>query len=174
MAADPGIPPAAETLAAIRLLVFDFDGVFTDNAVWVDETGTESVRCFRSDGVWLHRLAATGVHLAVLSSEPNPVVLKRCEKLRLRCEHGCKDKAEGIAQLADEYGVPLTQTAFVGNDINDEPALRTVGLPILVADAHRSVVPLAKWIIQTPGGHGAVREICDVICEAREARENQT
>ena len=151
-----------ETLVRnIQLIVFDFDGVFTDNTVYVDQHGTESVRCSRLDGIGLRKLDAIGVQYVVLSSEENPVVSQRCQKLKIRCVQGCKDKAQGLADLLQEYGVTTEQTAFVGNDANDIPALERVALPIVVQDAHPDVLPYAKHKTQTKGGLGAVREVCD-------------
>ncbi len=158
-------PPAGvhRLLKEIRLVVFDFDGVFTDNAVWVDEKGRESVRCWRSDGLGLARLRECGIEMQVLSTEKNPVVAARCRKLRLPCVQGCDDKLLALQKLLEKKGLGAHQTAFVGNDINDADCLRLVVLPILVADAYPEVLPLAKWVTSSRGGHGAVREVCDAF-----------
>lgn len=159
---------AAQDIILIRqlgLLVFDFDGVFTDNAVYVSEDGSETVRCSRSDGLGLSRLrTASRIELMVLSTEENPVVGARCRKLKLACVQGVPDKAARLAALASERGVPLARVAYVGNDINDAGCLRIAGLPIVVADALPEVRPLARLRTTVPGGHGAVREICDSFC----------
>lgn len=148
----------------IRLLVFDFDGVFTDNAVYVAEDGSETVRCSRSDGLGLSRLRATGhMELLVLSTEENPVVSARCRKLQLPCIQGVADKAARLVELAAERKLPLGQVAYVGNDINDAGCLRQAGLPIVVVDAHPDVFALGRLRTSRPGGHGAVREICDAF-----------
>lgn len=163
-------PAVRQALANLRLLVFDFDGVFTDNMVYVSEDGTESVRCCRSDGLGLARLRPLGVALAVLSTEVNPVVSRRCAKLRLDCRQGCEDKAAELARLAAGLAVPLSATAFLGNDSNDLPAMTLVGLPVAVADAWPAARAAARLVTSRPGGHGAVRELCDLICECREAQ----
>jgi YrbI family 3-deoxy-D-manno-octulosonate 8-phosphate phosphatase len=147
----------------LRLVVFDFDGVFTDNTVYVSQDGTESVRCWRSDGLGLGLLRSLGLELLVLSTEENPVVSARCRKLTLRCVQGVADKAACLRELAAERGVSLSQVAYVGNDINDRGCLELAGLPVVVADAHPSIVPLAKWQSTCPGGRGAVREFCELI-----------
>ncbi len=162
-------PDAAE-IRTIRLLVFDFDGVFTDNTVWVDETGKESVRCWRSDGLGLSRLRATGLDMMVLSTEPNPAVAMRCRKLNMPCEHGIADKAARLAEIASAKGVDPSQIAFVGNDTNDLGCLEFAGLPITVADADPRVVPLARYQTSRPGGFGAVREVCDLFADARQSQ----
>lgn len=161
--------PSTTLLRSLRLVVFDFDGVFTDNTVIVHQDGTESVRCWRSDGLGIARLRATGVELAVLSTEQNPVVSARCAKLRLECIQGCEEKGAALRALAARRAVPLAQVAYVGNDVNDITSLRLAGLPIAVADAHPSILPLAEYRTRARGGRGAVREICDMIAAAHEA-----
>ena len=161
---DPGL---AERLRLVRLVAFDFDGVFTDNAVYVSQDGTEMVRCLRSDGLGLQLLAACGVATVIISTEKNPVVSARARKLALRCIQGCDDKLGALQRLLSELGLTMQQTAFVGNDVNDLDCLKAVGVPIVVADAHADVVPHAAYRTRTPGGHGAVREICDVIARVK-------
>lgn len=145
----------------VRLVVFDFDGVLTDNAVYVSQEGTEFVRCWRSDGLGLQALAAIGIDLLVLSTEQNPVVSVRCAKLKLPCIQAVADKGERLAQVLAERKLDWRQVAYVGNDINDSACLRRVGLPVVVGDAHPDVLPLAKWQTEARGGYGAVREFCD-------------
>lgn len=146
-----------------RFIAFDFDGVFTDNAVYVDQEGREAVRCSRWEGFGLQALREAGIRLAVISTEVNPVVGARCAKLRLDCHQGIENKPERLRALCAEFGVTLGETAFVGNDANDRGCLEAVGFPIVVADAHPCVASLGRYRTQTPGGHGAVREICDLF-----------
>lgn len=153
-------------LSSVRLIAFDFDGVFTDNTVYVDQNGSESVRCWRSDGLGLARLRECGIPAVIVSTEQNPVVSRRAEKLRLPCRQGVADKAAAIRELCVEWRVSPDQTMFVGNDINDIPAFLSVGIPVGVADAHPSVHAYVLYRTRTPGGHGAVREICDLVCDA--------
>lgn len=147
----------------IRLVAFDFDGVFTDNMVYVFEDGSEAVRCFRSDGIGLQKLKNLGIETAIISTEANPVVSARARKLKIRCMQNCQDKRAVLQEIADEKNISLNQVAFVGNDINDLACLASVGLPIVVQDAHRDVLATARYQTQSPGGHGAVREICDLF-----------
>jgi 3-deoxy-D-manno-octulosonate 8-phosphate phosphatase (KDO 8-P phosphatase) len=154
-------------LATVRLVVFDFDGVFTDNSVYVSQDGVESVRCWRSDGLGLARLRSIGVKLFIVSTEQNPVVSARANKLNLDFRQGVDDKAAAIRQISDELGVPLENVMFVGNDINDIPALKSVGLPVVVADAYPEAAQYAQLRTNKPGGFGAVREVCDLVFEAR-------
>lgn len=165
----PG-PELDGLLVSIRLIAFDFDGVFTDNAVWVSEDGTESVRCWRSDGLGLQELVRLGVEPVVLSTESNPVVTARTRKLRVRCVQNCADKRASLIDLLAPAGIPAADVAFVGNDINDIGCLETVGLPIVVQDAHADVLPYARLVTSRPGGYGAVREVCDWFRDAYRRR----
>jgi 3-deoxy-D-manno-octulosonate 8-phosphate phosphatase (KDO 8-P phosphatase) len=150
-------------LGNIRLVVFDFDGVFTDNMVYVFEDGREAVRCSRFDGIGLSKLAARGIAAAIISKEVNPVVSARARKLGIRCIQRCDDKKAAITELMSELNVELPEVAFVGNDINDIPCLTIVGLPIIVNDAHEDVHGYALYKTARRGGDGAVREVCDLI-----------
>ncbi len=159
-------PLSAEQARRVRLLVFDFDGVFTDNAVYVDETGRESVRCWRGDGLGLEKLRRLELPVLVLSTEVNPVVAARCRKLRLPCIQGQADKLAALREEAARRGVGLEAIAYAGNDANDAGCLGAVGLPVIVADAHPSVRHLARLVTTQSGGRGAVREICDWFAAA--------
>jgi N-acylneuraminate cytidylyltransferase len=143
------------------LVVFDFDGVMTDNRVWVGEHGDEWVACNRSDGLGLERLRRLGLDLFVLSTEPNSVVASRCRKLGLPFEQGVRDKADRLQSLLRERGVAPSDVVYVGNDINDTDCMRIVGCGVAVADAHPDVRRAADVRLTRPGGHGAVRELCD-------------
>jgi 3-deoxy-D-manno-octulosonate 8-phosphate phosphatase (KDO 8-P phosphatase) len=154
-------------LERIRFAVFDFDGVFTDNRVWVNERGEETVGCSRSDGLGLRRLDQVGVQYLIVSMEDNQIVGARARKLRVDWVQGVEDKLPVLRERAASVGVSLDETAYVGNDINDVECLRAVGLPVVPADAWPEVTPLAKWVLSRAGGAGCVREFCDAVWEAR-------
>ena len=156
-----------DILAQVELVAFDFDGVFTDNAVYISEKGIESVRCSRSDGLGIERIKNKGVKVVVISTETNPVVSVRVKKLKIECYQGVIDKREAIISICKNLEVPLNKTMFVGNDINDIPAFEVVGLPVCVADSFTEVFQYAKFKTLKCGGHGAVREICDKIYFAK-------
>lgn len=158
-----GMTASEELIRSIRLVAFDFDGVFTDNAVYVSEDGQEAVRCWRGDGYGLRKLDKLGIASIIVSSEPNPVVKARSEKMKINCVHGCDDKRSVLEEIASKMNISLAEVAFVGNDINDIHCLRCVGLPIVVADAHPEIVSLARYQTRKRGGFGAVREICDLF-----------
>lgn len=160
-------PPLEESLAGLRLVAFDFDGVFTDNHVVVLDDGHEAVRCTRADGLGLSRLAEVGVATMVISTETNPVVAARCRKLGIKCISGCDDKRAALEAEAERLGISLLEVAFVGNDANDRAALSSVGVPIVVRDAHPSVAALSRYRTKRRGGRGAVREVCELIAMAK-------
>ena len=147
----------------IRCVAFDFDGVFTDNAVYVLQDGTEMVRCTRADGLGLEQLRAKGLKLVVISTEKNPVVSARCAKLGVECLQDRADKVRVLEDFLKDAGISFAETAFLGNDINDSAVLAAVGFPAVVADAHPQVVPLAKHRTSRAGGHGAVREFSEFL-----------
>ena len=140
----------------ITHLFLDFDGVLTDNAVYVNEWGEESVRCSRSDGIGIEKVKSKGIVPVIVSSECNEVVARRAQKLRIDCIHGVSDKVIAMKQFCDD----LSKAAFIGNDVNDYDAMESVSIPIAVADANPEVKKLAKYVTKARGGHGAVREAC--------------
>ena len=152
-----------EIIRRIRLVAFDFDGVFTDNMVYVFEDGSEAVRCFRSDGIGLQKLEPLGIKKVIISTEANPVVSARARKLKMECVQNCQDKRAVLKEIAGNMDISLDEVAFVGNDINDLPCLTCVALPIVVKDAHPDVIPIARYRTKNPGGCGAVREVCDLF-----------
>lgn len=147
----------------IKIVVFDFDGVFTNNKVIVNELGLEAVICNRSDGIGLSRLKSIGVKSFIISTEKNKVVLKRAEKLKIKCYNNIDDKSKILKNICNEENVNLKDVCFVGNDINDIPALEICGFPVGVKDSYDEIKPYIKFITKNKGGEGAVREICDLI-----------
>jgi 3-deoxy-D-manno-octulosonate 8-phosphate phosphatase (KDO 8-P phosphatase) len=158
-------------ISSIKLVVFDFDGVFTDNTVYVDENGIEMVRCSRSDGLGLQRLSSLGIQSLIVSTEKNAVVSRRANKLKIMCRQGVGDKSAELLQLCKNNNINLDSVMFVGNDINDIPALKIVGAPVGVADSHPEILPYIFYRTLKPGGLGAVREICDLIYNSRVAQQ---
>ena len=157
-------------LRAVRLVVFDFDGVFTDNRVWVSASGEESVACSRADGFGLRRLAEAGVDAFVLTTEAVPVASARAAKLGIECIQGVDQKLPVLVEEASRRGIPLEETAFVGNDVNDGECLEAVGLPVVPADAWPEVRSRALWVLSRRGGEGCVRELCDAVWLAKRGR----
>ncbi len=154
-------------LKKMKLIFFDFDGVFTDNTVIVDENGKESVICNRSDGIGLSRLKEGGVKLIIVSTEVNPVVSARAKKLKVKVFQGVENKLKLIQTILNRESIDSTESIFVGNDINDIPAMNFVGVCVAPADAHSEVKSICDILLKRKGGHGAVREICDIVSDAK-------
>ncbi|MEE2960664.1 MAG: acylneuraminate cytidylyltransferase [Myxococcota bacterium] len=146
-----------------KMLVLDFDGVMTNDRVFVSEEGVESVICYRGDGPGIRKVEEHGVKVIVLSQERNPVVRRRCEKLSVECHHGYHDKLTKLKSIAEERGVDPENIVYVGNDLNDVECMQWVSWPVAVQDARPEVIEHARFITQSRGGQGAVREICDLI-----------
>lgn len=154
-------------LAAVRLLVLDFDGVMTDNRALVDEDGREAVFVNRSDGWGIARLKEAGIEVVVLSTETSPVVAARCRKLGIDCIQGYDDKLSKLEELAQQRALSASQIAYVGNDVNDADCMRWVGVPIAVNDAVPGVRSLSRLVTTHGGGDGAVREVAEWMLAAR-------
>lgn len=160
-------------IPTIKLLALDFDGVLTDNAVWVNERGEESVRCWRGDGIGLEQLRALGIYRLVISAEASGAVSSRCEKLQDvgALNNFAWDIPDKLTELTN-WQSDLSTVAYIGNDVNDLECLKAVGLPIVTADAHPDVVPHAKYVTKAKGGFGAVREVCDLFCSILQTKSS--
>ena len=159
--------PSNQTLSQIKAVVFDFDGVFTDNRVIVSTTGEEFVICDRGDGMGTNLLAAAGIKMLILSKEKNAVVTSRGKKLNIEVIQGCDDKLPELIKWLQKNNVDAKQAAYIGNDINDLECLSHVEVAVIPADAHPSVIKTATWILQHNGGRGAIREFADVLLDNR-------
>jgi N-acylneuraminate cytidylyltransferase len=152
------------------LLVLDFDGVVTDDRVYVAEDGREMVACTRGDGMGTTLLRRAGFPVVILSTEKNAVVGARARKLQVECRQGCEDKTLELERLLGERGVRAAQVVYVGNDVNDIGCLRRAGCGLVVADAHPMAKAAARGVLSHSGGRGAVREVAELIL-ARLGRE---
>jgi N-acylneuraminate cytidylyltransferase len=155
--------PSTESLRAIKAIVFDFDGVMTDDQVYITETGEEMVMASRSDGMGISALKSAGLKLLILSKERNPVVAKRAEKLQIEVIQACDNKLEALTEWLLNNQLPLSQCAYVGNDINDLQCMQAVRLAIAPIDAHPLAAQAAHWKLTRAGGKGAIRELSDAI-----------
>ena len=154
-------------LAAVKFAVFDFDGVFSDNRVWTNDRGEESVACFRGDTMGLRRLDEVGVEYLILTSETNEAVAARARTMRVDIIKGVEDKLPVLRSEVERRGVSLAETSYLGNDVNDAECLAVVGLAVVPADAWAEVVPLARIVLERDGGRGCVREFCDAVWRAK-------
>jgi N-acylneuraminate cytidylyltransferase len=150
----------------IDLIVTDFDGVITDNRVWTDENGKETVVASRSDSMHLRELRERGIDVVILSSEPNSVVKARAAKMGdVEALHGIDMRGKGAAfkELLARRRIDAARVAYIGNDLNDLPCFALAGWSVAVADAYPEVVQQADYLLQKAGGHGALREVCEMI-----------
>lgn len=149
----------------IGALVMDFDGVHTDNRVFVDQHGIETVVCHRGDGFGLELLRKAGLPMVVISKETNPVVQARCHKLQLPCHGSIEGKLAVMTAFCATHGVELAHTVYIGNDLNDLECMAAVGCGVAVADAHPQVRAQADLVLDTAGGQGALRELAELILQ---------
>ena len=147
----------------IDLIVYDFDGVMTDNRVFVIQDGTEAVVVNRADGLGVGRIRASGIPQLILSTETNPVVKARAAKLGLEVIASCDDKRIALGSFCKQNGYDLQKVIYVGNDLNDLEVMNIVGFPVAPADAHSDIKNVAKLITKAKGGEGVVRELSDLI-----------
>jgi N-acylneuraminate cytidylyltransferase len=155
--------PSRESLQSIKAIVFDFDGVMTDDQVYITETGQEMVMASRSDGMGISALRNAGLKLLILSKERNPVVARRAEKLQIEVIQACDNKLEALTKWLSKNQLLLSQCAYVGNDINDLQCMQAVKLAIAPIDAHPQATQAAHWRLTRAGGKGAIRELSDAI-----------
>jgi 3-deoxy-D-manno-octulosonate 8-phosphate phosphatase (KDO 8-P phosphatase) len=151
------------TIEHLDLLVFDFDGVMTDNRVYVFEDGREAVCCNRADGLGCDMLRDAGTEMLILSTETNPVVNARADKLKIPVLHGIGDKRGELQTLLVRRQIDPGRVMFVGNDLNDLDAMSIIGWPVAPADAHPQILAIARHTTSAKGGDGVVREIAERI-----------
>ncbi|SES18625.1 acylneuraminate cytidylyltransferase [Streptomyces qinglanensis] len=154
--AGPGTLPTREDVDAV---VLDFDGTQTDDRVYIDTEGRETVAVHRGDGLGIAALRRAGLEVLILSTETNPVVAARAAKLRLPVLHGIDRKDLALKQWCEERGIAPERVLYAGNDANDLPCFALAGWPVAVADAHDVVRAAARAVTTRGGGAGAVREI---------------
>ena len=132
----------------VKALFSDFDGVFTDNHVLIDESGYEYVRCFRGDGIGIEKLKKSNVLFFIVSSEIIPLAEKRAKKLGVDCYTSVKNKYDLINLIQEKNGLNKSDCAFIGNDINDLPAFKAVGLKIAVKDSYPDILKSADMFLK--------------------------
>jgi 3-deoxy-D-manno-octulosonate 8-phosphate phosphatase (KDO 8-P phosphatase) len=157
--------------AAVRALVTDVDGVLTDGGLYYAESGDELKRFDVRDGQGLVLLREAGLLTAIVTRKQSTIVTRRARDLGIAEVHqDARDKAAVVTDLLARHRLSPAAAAYVGDDLGDLPAMRLVALPIAVADAVREVRAAAAYVTRARAGHGAVREICDLILAARSRR----
>lgn len=147
----------------IKLILYDFDGIMTDNKVIIDQFGNESVIVNRSDGLAIAEIKKLNIKQMIISTEVNAVVKKRAEKLNIPIINAVKNKKKIVERLLIELGIDKKNVIFVGNDLNDLEAMKFVGYAVCPCDAHKSVKQIAKKITKAKGGDGVIRELLDIL-----------
>ncbi len=149
----------------IRSIILDFDGVLTDNNVYVDENGTESVKCNRSDGLAISILQKIGYKILILSTEKNSVVKKRCNKLKVKCYSNIKNKKLKLINLQKYNILSLNNSLYIGNDINDYHAIKISKFSACPKDSHPEIKKIVTWKLKTNGGDGIMKEVAKEILD---------
>lgn len=147
----------------IDLIIYDFDGVMTNNTVTIDQNGHESVTVNRSDGLAVAEIRRHNVNQIIISTEKNPIVQRRAEKLNIPCINSVENKRAIVEQYLKEHKVEKENVIYVGNDINDLEAMLYVGWPVAPKDAHKSIKRISKFITKSKGGAGVVRDLLDIL-----------
>ena len=157
----------------IRLVITDVDGVLTDSGVYYSAQGEELKRFSIRDGMGVERLRQVGVETGIMTGELSGSVVKRAEKLRITELHlGIKDKATRLGEVLAATGLAADEVAFIGDDTNDVEVLQLVGLAACPADATTFVTAVADYRCQALGGHGAFRELAELIILAKNQAVN--
>lgn len=162
------MPSDGELLGRVRLVAFDVDGTLTDGRILMDGDGTDRVAFHVRDGLGIRLLADAGVAVAFLSGRKTEVVAARARVLGLQhALAGVRNKAEELSRIAREVGVDLSETAFVGDDVQDLPAFAAAGTTVAVADAVPEVRAAADLVLEARGGAGAARELAERLLRAQ-------
>jgi N-acylneuraminate cytidylyltransferase len=155
------------------MIICDFDGVVTDNLVFTDEDGKESVAASRSDSMQIKKLRELGVEVMIISSEPNAVVQARAKKMGVEAIHnvGLHDKGRVMREVLQQKNIRAENVVYLGNDLNDLPCFEIAGWSVAVADAYAEVLRAADHVLTKTGGHGAIRELCEMVLKQLSAKE---
>ena len=157
-----------ERAAKVKLLLLDVDGVLTDGRIIMDHKGRE-IKAFNvRDGHGLRLLREAGIEVAILTGRSSPVVQKRADDLGiLWVRQGVHDKVGAYQEIARKMGITDDEACFIGDDLVDIPLLKRVGIPIVVADGAPEAKRFARYVTQSSGGKGAVREVCDLLLQTQ-------
>ena len=160
--------PPLKKLKHIQLLLLDVDGVLTDGSIIYNDDGSETKIFNARDGFGLKLVMSAGIKVGIVTGRSSQALRHRCDNLGIDLLFdGVGDKAQMLEEIVAQTGIDTEQTAFVGDDLPDLPIMKHAGLSIAVADAHEIVRQKADWTTLAPGGHGAVREVCEALLMAK-------
>jgi 3-deoxy-D-manno-octulosonate 8-phosphate phosphatase (KDO 8-P phosphatase) len=164
----------AQRIRGIRLIAFDVDGVLTDGGLYISDSGEEFKRFNSLDGHGLKMLKASGVELAIITGRTSRCVELRAKNLGItRLYQGVEDKWEAMQKILAELKLDPSAAAFMGDDVIDLPVMRRVGFSITVPNSPQVVRDHAHYLALREGGHGAVRETCELIMSAQGTLDKQ-
>ena len=147
----------------IKLVVYDFDGVMTNNKVYIDQNGNEIVQVNRADGLAVAEIKKMDIEQIIMSTETNLVVSARAIKLKIPCLQGLDNKKDALMDYSKKNDIDLKKVAYVGNDLNDKDAMAIAGFSFCPADAHETIKEISDHIIKKNGGDGVIRELLNII-----------
>jgi 3-deoxy-D-manno-octulosonate 8-phosphate phosphatase (KDO 8-P phosphatase) len=157
----------------IKAIAMDVDGVLTDGSVWWGPNGEEWKRFHFADIMGLSLARKAGVAIALMSGENSPLLDRLAEKFGISDVHkGCKDKARALRMFSERHSLPLEEICFIGDDVNDLPALAIAGLSACPADARPAIRESCQVVSKLAGGNGAVREVVDMVLATPQSRQN--
>ncbi len=148
---------------SIKLIIYDFDGVMTDNRVYIDQNGNEAVQVNRADGLGVGGIKNLGFQQMIVSTETNPVVGFRARKLDLPYLQGVQNKSVAVTEYCKKKEISMNKVAYVGNDINDFEVMKLVGTTYCPADANQEIKQISHHVLVSKGGEGVVREMLDIL-----------
>lgn len=155
-------------LKKIKLLVSDVDGVLTDGGAYYSDEGIELKKFSIRDGMGIVLMQKAGYKVAIVTTEKTKIVERRAERLKVTdLYQGVVNKVAAVEELLRKYDLTWGETAFIGDDINDIPVLKKAGFAAAPANATAINKKLADYVTAAEGGHGAVREVCDLFLGLR-------
>jgi len=162
-----GRRPSRARLKNIRLLIFDFDGVFTDNFVYLAEDGRELKKFYVPDGVGIWLLHEAKIHVAIVTGNNTKTTDARARRLKIKHVYrNVRDKTKPYRELKKKLGLADDECLYMGDDLTDWQVMTQVGIAVATADAHPEIKKIATWMTKNPGGHGAIREVTEAIVKA--------
>jgi 3-deoxy-D-manno-octulosonate 8-phosphate phosphatase (KDO 8-P phosphatase) len=155
-------------LERIRLVVMDVDGTMTDGSMYYSKDGEEYKRFYVRDGLGITMLHKAGIKTAIMTAENTPIIEQRAKRLQIPIViQGCKEKKQAFEKLAKQENLSFDEIAYIGDDVLDEAPLRIAGVSCCPCDAHPIILEIVNLILPSPGGRGAIRDLCDHILMAK-------
>ncbi|MGC9459914.1 3-deoxy-manno-octulosonate-8-phosphatase KdsC [Vibrio genomosp. F10] len=153
----------------IKLLICDVDGVFSDGRIYMGNNGEELKTFHTRDGYGVKSLMNAGIEVAIITGRQSQIVENRMKALGISLIYqGQDNKVKAYQDICNKLNIAPQQTGYIGDDLIDWPVMEKVGLKVCVADGHPLLARRANYVTSIKGGHGAVREVCDLILQARD------